>query len=178
MRSFIALELSKEIKDELGRLQDELKEAGADVKWVKPENIHLTLKFLGDIDERKLGDIKKTLAEVASKFAPFEVSLFKLGAFPTLDRPRVIWAGISKGCSEVEALAASLDSAPNFSAHVTLGRVRSGKNKAELKERLLALEPKEILHKITCVALFESTLTPSGPIYVERGRFALEIGIK
>ena len=178
MRSFIALELSKEIKDELGRLQGELKEAGADVKWVKPENIHLTLKFLGDMEESELGEIKRTLADAASRQAPFEVSLFKLGAFPTLDRPRVIWAGVNKGCSEVEALAASLESAPNFSAHVTLGRVKSGKNKAELKERLLALEPKQISHKITCVTLFESTLTPSGPIYAERGRFTLERGTK
>jgi len=175
MRIFIALELSDEIKGELSRLEGRLKEARADIKWAKPENIHLTLKFLGDIEESNIEEIKNALGGISSSEKPFEISLFKLGAFPSLNQPRVIWAGIDKGCSEAENIAARVADALKkigfpkeerpFSAHLTLGRVKSGKNKAGLKDMLASLEvrPKScVINKIT---LFQSTLAPNGPIY-------------
>ena len=175
MRAFIALELSNEIKNELARLQGELKKVGADIKWVKSQNIHLTLKFLGDIDEGKVEQIKKILDQISSQNKTFEISPFKLGAFPNIDNPRVVWAGIDKGCSNAEQIAQSVEdelskigfekeSRP-FSAHFTLGRVKSGKNKAALKESFSSVEARPESCAINSITLFQSTLTPQGPIY-------------
>ena len=175
MRAFIALELSEEIKKELSRLQEELKKTGADVKWAKPENIHLTLKFLGNVEENKIAQIKEILDGISSQNKPFEISLFKLGAFPSLNYPRVIWVGIDKGCAETEKIAALAEEKLEnmgfgkekrpFSAHLTLGRVRSGRNKAGLKEIISSLEVKPKSCAIEGITLFQSTLTPRGSIY-------------
>lgn len=175
MRTFIALELSEEIKEELGRLQDELKAADAEVKWVKPQNIHLTLKFIGNAEESKIEEIKKILESISSQNHPFEISLFRPGAFPELNRPRVIWVGIDKGCAEVEKIAKIVSDELEktgfpkeerpFSAHLTLGRVKSGRNKARLKEKILSLETRPTSSAINHITFFRSTLTPSGAIY-------------
>ena len=175
MRTFIALELSDEIKNELSRLEGELKKVGGDIKWVKPKNIHLTLKFLGDVDDGKIEQIKKILDQISSQNKAFEISLFKLGAFPNVDNPRVIWVGLDKGCSDAEQIAQSVEdelskigfekeSRP-FSAHFTLGRVKSGKNKAALKESFSSALPRPKSCAINNITLFQSTLTPKGPIY-------------
>jgi len=175
MRTFIALDLSQEIRSELARLEEILKSAGADVKWVNPENIHLTLKFLGEIEENAVGEIKKALDGVASVRKAFGISLFKAGAFPSLDNPRVIWVGIDKGCAETEEIAKGAEEALEklgfakeerpFSAHLTIGRVRSGKNKHALKEKLASIAVRPATCAIKHVTLFQSTLTPKGPIY-------------
>ena len=175
MRTFVALELSDTVREELGRLQGELGRAGCDVKWVAPENIHLTVKFLGDVEEEKINEIKNILTRISSGEKTFEISLFKLGAFPSIDRPRVLWAGIDKGCAEVEKIASlAKEGLENigfpkedhpFSAHLTLGRVRSGKNKDALREKILSLEARPVFSEVNHIALFRSTLTPKGPIY-------------
>ena len=175
MRAFIALELSKGIKNELARCQEKLKKSGADVKWVKTCNIHLTLKFLGEIPEEKLSGIKKILDSLAEEQAPFEISLFKFGAFPNLDHPRVVWAGTDKGCSEAEGMADILsrelekigfpEEGRRFSAHLTVGRIRSDKNKESLKNLVDSLEVRPESCDINEIILFKSTLTPDGPIY-------------
>lgn len=175
MRTFIALELSNEVREELSRLQEELKKVDADIKWAKAENIHLTLKFLGNVEEAKIEEIKKLLDNISSREKPFETSLFKLGAFPNLNYPRVIWVGIDKGCSEIEKIAGLVETELEkinfsrekrpFSAHLTLGRVKSGKNKAELKEKISSLQVQPKSCTINNITLFQSTLTPKGPIY-------------
>ena len=175
MRTFIALELSNEVREELSRLQEELKKVDADIKWGKPDNIHLTLKFLGNVEEAKIAEIKKLLDNISSREKPFETSLFKLGAFPDLNYPRVIWVGIDKGCSEIEKIAGLVETELEkinfsrekrpFSAHLTLGRVKSGRNKAELKEKVSSLQVQPKSCTINNITLFQSTLTPKGPIY-------------
>ena len=175
MRAFIALELSDEIKFELSRLEKELKKIDADIKWIKPENTHLTLKFLGDVDEPKAEEIKSCLDKISTSVKPFEMSLFKLGAFPSMDRMRVIWVGTDKGCSEVEKLALLVEEAIEklgffredrpFNAHLTLGRVKSAKNKEALKKKLLTLAVKPVSCAIKSIVLFRSTLHSSGPIH-------------
>jgi len=175
MRTFIAIELSDGVRRELARLQDELRASGADVKWAKPENIHLTLKFLGNVDEDKIGGIKTVLDEIASTLLTFEISLFKTGAFPSLNSPRVIWVGIDKGCAETEKCASFIEERLEkigfpkeerpFSAHLTLGRTRSPKNKASLTEKLSTLSVEPASCPVKGITLFQSTLTPKGPIY-------------
>ena len=105
MRAFIAIELSPEIKDSLEQIQSHLKYSGADVKWIETGNIHLTLKFLGDITEENCGKIKSILGEISRATKPFEMSIKDIGAFPNIDYPRVIWVGLDKGAIESKALA-------------------------------------------------------------------------
>jgi len=175
MRAFIAIELPDNIKEELSSIQSDLKTAQADVKWVKTENIHLTLKFLGEVSEVKITEIKTAIDRVSKDHKKFETSLFKAGAFPKIDNPRVIWVGIDRNCSLIEEIALKIDEEceklgfkreeRQFSAHLTIGRVRSGKNKDPLKEKLLAQDVKEQAFTVDKLTLFQSTLTPSGPIY-------------
>ena len=164
------------MKKELAGLQDELRSAGADVKWVNPDNIHLTLKFLGDITEEKKTDIANLLDDTASKYKSFETNLFKIGCFPRLESPRVIWVGIDKNCATIEEIADNLKvpleklgfprEKRRFSAHLTLGRVRSPKNKDKLVQKIKALEfNSNAFSSVSKLTLFKSTLTPKGSIY-------------
>jgi 2'-5' RNA ligase len=177
MRAFIAIELPQEIKDSLGRLQAKLKTAGADVKWVDPKNIHLTLKFLGEIDEQTKERVSTKLAEICSGRKQFNLSLSSCGAFPNTDSPRVIWAGIEQGDKEIKTIADAIEiqlesigipkETREFSSHITLGRTRSSKNRPELAKILSELSSKPLKEQFPAskITLFKSTLTPRGPIY-------------
>jgi len=176
MRTFIAIEISEEIRDSLAQIQSHLKYAGADVKWVVPGNIHLTLKFLGEITEERCAKVKSALDSIAATAKPFELSIKDIGAFPKLEYPRVIWVGLDKGAKESVDLAAKVDDALStlgfqketrpFAAHLTIGRVRSSKNKEALKEKVTNHKPQVTgPHLVTSVTLFQSTLTPRGSIY-------------
>lgn len=180
MRTFIAIDLSEENKTALTKLQDELKQTQADVKWVEPENIHLTLKFLGEVTDEYVGKVKEALDKAAAGFRPFEISLSDIGAFPKLDYPRVIWVGVEKGKKETEELAAKIEEELGklgfskedrpFAAHLTIGRVRTGKNKEILKEKIQNNKGRPqwaapTSQLISNVILYQSKLTPSGPIY-------------
>lgn len=181
MRTFIAVEISDEISNALAQLEARLKYAGADVKWVRPENIHLTLKFLGEISEEKAKEVIAALDGIAKSAKSFELSVKEVGAFPKVDYPRVIWVGLEKGADESSELAAKVEDAlakigfPKesrpFTAHLTIGRVRSSKNKDKLKEKILGKDSSQLLpvssHKVSSVILFQSTLTPSGSIYTK-----------
>lgn len=176
IRSFIAIELSGEIKEELAGLIETLRSSGADVKWVKAENIHLTLKFLGHIPTEKIERIKGVLDDAASKSRAFRINLSGVGAFPKLSYPRVIWVGISTGEDNVKEIYNSLEGKLEgegfqkeqrpFSAHLTIGRVRSPKNRQNLKSSIEGLKfssGKSL--DVDHITLFQSTLTPHGPIY-------------
>jgi len=176
MRSFIAIELTEEIKDKLSKIQDELKKSNADVKWVDPKNIHLTLKFLGDVEEKRLEDIKRILKRISEKYKEFSIELHQIGAFPKISSPRVIWIGIEKGKLELSQFFLELeDELKNigfkkeereFSAHITIGRVRSGLNRIKLIEEIKKISSAPKLNSsVNKITLFKSTLTPKGPIY-------------
>lgn len=179
MRTFIAIELPMAIKDYLSSLQDVLRASGADVKWVKPNNIHLTLKFLGEIDDKKIAEVTRVLETVAGAEKSFSIRLKSIGAFPNTNFPRVIWAGIDKGDNETKRIAAMLEERISgigipkenrpFSTHITIGRSRSGLNRIKLAPMLNTLKDnpdKEGLEfKASKITLFKSTLAPSGPVY-------------
>lgn len=179
MRTFIAIELPKDIKDTLARLQEQLKISGADVKWVKPDNIHLTLKFLGEIDEQKLNKIMAILDDVTKDRSHFYLSLSSIGAFPKINYPRVIWIRIDKGEEQVKELAKVLEERIEkvgipredrpFSSHITVGRVRSNLHREQLVGDLVYLQNNpaggDLGFGVARITLFKSTLTPQGPIY-------------
>lgn len=179
MRTFIAIELPPNIRDYLGNIENQLKTTGADVKWVSPGNIHLTLKFLGEIDDKKLIKVTEILETVASGENLFFIRLAGVGAFPNTNSPRVIWLGVDKGDEETKRIADALEEEiakigiPKenrpFSSHITIGRVRSGLNRIKLAQALNGLKDKSgeenLEFSVTKITLFESTLTPKGPIY-------------
>lgn len=176
MRTFIAIEISEEMRSALAQAEAHLKYAGADVKWVEPKNIHLTLKFLGEIDESKVGLVTAILDEIAGRTKSFDMTIKDIGAFPKIDFPRVVWVGLDKGALESTALAKEIDKrlvgigfqeeTRPFAAHLTIGRVRTPKNKEKLKDKMLDYKLQEVPpYKVASVILFQSTLTPTGSIY-------------
>lgn len=179
MRAFIAIELPQEIKDFLSSIQEQLKSTAADIKWVAPQNIHLTLKFLGEVDDKKLEKIMDILKYISKDKNAFYIRLSSVGAFPKTNFPRVIWIGLDKGDEETKQIAKALEEeiakigipkeARPFSSHITIGRVRSGLNRDKLVKQLMDLADspgkKTLEFKVTTLSLFKSTLTPKGPIY-------------
>ncbi len=178
MRTFIAIELPQEIKDFLSHLQQELKSCGADVKWVQPENIHLTLKFLGDVGDEELNKIIEIIEEVAKEKSKFQIRVSSLGAFPKIDSPRVIWIGVDEGDKETKEIAELLEEKiaklgiPKedrpFSSHITIGRTKSNLNLHKLAQELKnksELGGGKIGFEAVKITLFKSTLTPKGPVY-------------
>ncbi|MDD5246517.1 MAG: RNA 2',3'-cyclic phosphodiesterase [Candidatus Omnitrophica bacterium] len=179
MRAFIAIELPENTKNLLSRLQQELKNSNADVKWVNPENIHLTLKFIGEIDENQRGQINTRLQSIAASHKSYWAKISSLGAFPKISSPRVIWAGLAEGDLQTKELAAAIEESliqigiakeeRNFSSHITLGRSRSGLNSYRLAEKITEqsgkLENPGLEFPVERITLFKSRLSPGGPLY-------------
>jgi len=176
MRSFIAIALNEDLKAELAGLQSFLKASGADVKWVQKDNIHITLKFLGDVQEERISFVKTALDDIAEKNRTFEIALGGIGAFPKPSFPKVIWVGMQKGSAESSGLAKMIEERLErigfskeerpFRSHVTIGRVRSPKHTEALQEKMLTARLKHaLIQKVTTITLFKSQLTSQGPIY-------------
>jgi len=175
MRCFIAIQLSQEIKQALGQIEQELQKGIRGVKWVKPDNIHLTLKFLGNIGEETVEDIKKILDEAVSGVRPFKIRLSAAGAFPSPSRPRVIWVGIGEGKNESTELADRIDEetahlgiekeSRAFHPHLTLARVKFLKERDAVKDAFASLKVPQAEMSAKKITLFQSTLTGEGPVY-------------
>lgn len=175
IRSFLAFDIEDErVLWRLEEVQGLLANTGADLKPVKIQNIHLTVRFLGDVSLPMVDAIYEEMKQVS--FTPFDVTLRRLGAFPRLSRPRVIWAGIKKGADElvnvfkqVEPRLRGLGFKPDnkgFSPHLTIARVRSGRNKVQLEKVVRELENRDFgTIRAECLRLKKSVLTPKGPIY-------------
>lgn len=176
MRAFIALRLPEEIRASLKALQQELAAAGADVKWVEPHNVHVTLKFLDEITELQRQAVVQRLRGIGAATPPFVAQLAQPGAFPSWSAPRVIWIGIEPGDQPMSALAAQIDEAAGgmgiakeprpFTAHVTIGRVRSARGLRELSAKIRGLRwqpPNPWM--VSTVTLYQSRLSASGPTY-------------
>ena len=175
IRSFIAVELSGEAREELARIIGILKRAEADVKWMSPGSIHLTLKFLGDITAEKATLVAGRLKEIAAGIRPFRLVLGGIGVFPGWGHARVLWVGVSDGEKEAKELARSVEEEMAreaferedraFSPHLTLGRVRTGKNKDKLKDLADSIDVVPAPSLISRIVLFRSVLTREGSIY-------------
>ena len=175
IRSFLAFDIENEaVRNKLASAQRLLAQTGADLKLVEPQNIHITVRFLGGITPNM---VEKIYAEMQkTQFAPFNVQIKGLGAFPDLRYPRVVWAGITEGAdqlknvfNQLEPRLRSLGFAPDrkgFSPHLTIARVRSGRNKAQLAD-FAAKNANYDFGAINakCLRLKRSDLTPRGPIY-------------
>jgi 2'-5' RNA ligase len=176
MRLFVAVDISETIATAIEDAQKELRQAGADVAWVKPANLHLTLKFLGDTPEARLNDVKSALDLVAPQHAAFDMKLYDLGCFPDRGAPRVVWAGVTDGREPLAALSAAVDKSLGelgipremrpFVAHLTLGRVRSPRGADRLRKRIEERAGAGFgACRVEAVRLYQSTLAPGGSIY-------------
>ena len=177
IRTFIAAQLDDNVRQQLSVIQDQLKTARADVKWTVPEHIHLTLKFLGDTLMKKVKPIADGLPEMLREISVFPMTVTHWGGFPDLDAPRVIWAGLDADASQkATILAEKIETGLHqfglpkekrpFSAHLTLGRVRSKRGCNELIRQFSSLTINPPIHQtIRTISFFQSTLTPSGSHY-------------
>ena len=174
-RCFIALELPLPVQKHLEGIIFRLMVAQADIKWVEPENTHLTLKFLGEISPKELKSSRKVLLNQDGKRLSIQCRTGQIGAFPSWSRPQVLWLGLQSGIREISTLQQSLENdlaeygfargPKKFKPHITLGRVRSLANMDKLSEKIRNLSLEEIEFNFGEIALIKSTLTQSGPVY-------------
>jgi 2'-5' RNA ligase len=183
MRTFIAIELPEKIKEEIAQLQAPLKKTGAFVSWVKPGNIHVTLKFLGEVPEEKIDQVYSATEKAAGGIKGFSMSLKGTGGFPNLRRPRVIWVGTGSGGEELSRLAERMEQEMEkigfpkenrrFSPHFTIGRVKSPKNIEGLAGKVESIEFQTGEIPVTEVVVMKSQLHPAGAIYTRMKKVPL-----
>ena len=175
MRLFIACPLPSEVKATLGEITDDLRARGGSVKWVDSINLHLTIRFLGNTEENLLPKIKAAIDHHAPTVALVNATIDRLGAFPNLRRPRVIWAGLNNAVAPLKSLTANIELAmqdlgfepekKGFKPHLTIGRVKQPHGLDELTRYLESYRLEPITVAFDRLVLFKSTITPKGPIY-------------
>jgi len=185
IRSFLAFDLPPEIRLQIGEISRELKKSRLPARWVREENIHLTIVFLGSIKENVVEDLKETVGSVTRGFTGFTVKLSGVGVFPSLRKPRVFWIGLG---GDIEGLSRLRDELQKtltvvglqeekrpFRAHLTLGRFKDRLNNDEELTRIL-----DRYHDISSesctlneLVLFKSDLKPSGPVYTKMASWPL-----
>ncbi len=175
IRSFIAFDIDNElVTRKLAEAQGMLANTGANLRLVRPQNIHVTIRFLGNISLPMVDSIHEEMKQIS--FSPFDIELRGLGAFPSLRYARVIWAGIRKGANEIVNIFDRLElrlrrlgfkpDPKGFSPHLTIARVRTGRQKAELIRCVEDLADYEFgIIDADCLRLKKSVLTAKGPIY-------------
>ena len=192
LRTFIAVELDSTLKQAISSVQESLKHElhglapGVRLQWVRVESIHLTLKFLGDIEEDGVADLLHALEKVGHEYEPFSVEVKGFGVFPTLHAPRVLWVGLAGRTDRLVRLAESLKAAlmplgfhvepKPYSPHLTLARVKE-------QSRTIgnALADSGVMRDVTsrgtmpirAMALMKSERTPSGSVYSRLGQAML-----
>ncbi len=184
IRTFVAVNLSLEIKEYLASLRDNINIPETKIKWVEKNNLHLTMKFLGYVSLEQTELIKSTLKEISSQYSPFIIKLFSdMGMFPTYKMPRIIWVGIKEGISELKGLYNYLENNlfnkgfpredKDFSGHITIGRVKFIEDKTNFIKIVKRISVNNLSQEVGSIDLMESKLTPNGPIYNITAKFPL-----
>jgi len=175
IRSFIAFDIDNDsVVNRIASAQKLLIQTNADLKLVEPKNIHITVRFLGAINPEMVEKVYATMKNV--KFTPFNIQLTGLGVFPTMNYPRVVWAGITDGAGQLKSIFEQLEPQihdlgfapdPNgFSPHLTIARVRSGANKQRLVDLVQRQENFDFgIIRADSLRLKKSQLSPRGPAY-------------
>lgn len=182
VRAFLAIEVPEELKLKIYKVIKEFKQIDARIKYVELENLHLTLKFFGEIDSEGIDVLCERIASVVSEFDGFNVNIKGCGAFPNTNRIKVIWLGlendgfVKKLHDELdkEFVKLGFDKDRKFSTHLTIGRMKSAKGKDEVKSTIEDFRDIEIGEmNVDRIVLKKSTLTPQGPIYEDLETFEL-----
>ncbi len=185
IRTFVAVELDSGTRNCAAELINQLRGAGADVKWVEPHNLHVTLKFLGDVDTREMYQVCRGVEGAVAGMPPFALELRGAGAFPNANRPRTVWLGVGGGTAEMITLNEQIEEAMEelgfrrearrYQPHLTVGRVRrGGPGVSELGELIRRHAEFEIGRSpVSEVVVFSSRLDRSGPTYEALARAPL-----
>ncbi len=185
IRTFLGIDLGKEVRGQLVSLQEDLATVAADVNWVEPENLHLTLFFLGEVEQRETLDICRAAQKAIRDMPAFVMSVEGAGCFPNVRRPRTLWVGVGKGLDEVSAVHDAIETpllelgsyrreTRGYTPHVTLGRVKSTGDADALGKALVnhqTWSAGEVM--VTEVCVMSSVLMPDGPTYSVLGRAKL-----
>ncbi len=179
MRAFIAIDLPKEIKDNLCLVQENFKKLPARINWVNPDNIHLTLRFLGEIEQSQTDKIITAIKGSALLTSPFQINLSSISVFPDTALPRVIWIGINSGNERIQEIYRNLgtklkslgipEESRQFLPHITIARIKTILKKKEFLMELNNL--KDTSPKVNSyfqarkITLFKSRLTAKGAVY-------------
>lgn len=176
IRLFLAVTLPDEIKSALTDVSRKLQTSCADVKWVKPENYHITVKFLGDVKPEMLDAIIECIRAALKDTTSFDMRISGAGAFMKHGAPSVIWVGTKQGSEQIGAISSRIDDLLStlgfekenraFSAHITLGRARSARGAEKLCDLLVSMKDISIgFMKVNNIAIMKSSLKPDGPVY-------------
>lgn len=186
MRTFVAVPVNDQARDAVTSAEDDLRRAGADVKWVEARNIHITLKFLGNVETGQLDQLQAALRSALAGVKPLEITLSGTGTFPSGKKHvRVVWVGITEGKQDLVKVAAAVEEGcaglgfareeRPFSPHLTIGRVRRESGQlAELAARVSGYQFNPLKVEIDRVNLMRSELSPKGPTYTVLETVALE----
>lgn len=175
IRSFIAVELPEDVRRRIADVISEAAKHGGAIKWVETHNLHLTLKFLGNVREELIPHVSATLDVIARQSTPFEFDVAGVGGFPNINRPRVLWVGVT-ATDELFKLQEQIECAMEklgmpkeertFHPHITIGRVKSPHGLLHTLETLKKFEKEQFGRvPVKHIVLMRSDLTPSGPIY-------------
>ena len=184
MRTFIAVEITGSALEAVLRYEEQLRQFPAKVRWARPEQMHLTLKFLGEIEEAQAEAVAEALKDLTGENQAFEAELKGLGGFPNLRRPNILCAGVEAGRAELTRLADQVERALEglgfkrekrpYSPHLTLGRVKSIKGLDPVCKKLEADGDRSFgAFSVGEIVFFKSVLSPSGAEYTALGRFEL-----
>lgn len=175
IRSFLAINLSPETGREIQEAVSRWRYLGKGVKWLKPDNVHLTVKFLGNLTENQIAQVAERLRVICSETVPFKLELGSPGVFPNLRRPRILWLGLKGEIDSLhrfrdlaeKALTAQGFEADNkpFIPHITIGRIKNRPPSRERLARFLKSETAEHVSIVNKLYFYQSRLTPAGPVY-------------
>ena len=184
MRTFIAVEVPDSARDRIAQLVNRFKTTGTDIKWVEPDNIHVTLKFLGNIGTDQPAVIRDGLSAALDSAGAFDLKLGRIGAFPDMNRPRVFWVSIVEGRDELIAMQQRIEAELHargfvreerpFSPHLTIGRVRSPRGLAKLTDLVRDMDFETEPFTVKRAAVVKSDLKPDGPLYTVIDHVELE----
>ncbi len=184
MRLFIAIDISDAVRQQLREFVREVSRAVRGANWTKIENIHLTLKFLGHVEDENIEVIQSSLQEIASRHASFDLDLIGAGAFPNARAPRVLWIGAHDQSGTLYRLQADVESEMNslgfspedraFTAHLTVGRIKHPALNSKLALALEGVNSRSFgFARISELMLIESRLHPNGAVYTRAGTWKL-----
>ena len=174
VRAFLAIELKDDLRHKIYEIEKEFKKIDAKINYVKEENLHMTLKFFGEIDLEGIDLISEKIESVLDNYEPFGINVKGCGAFPNKNHIRVLWFGTQDNKIlnqlhddlDTEFASIGFDKDKNFSTHVTFGRMKSQKNKEAVRELIDKYESREIgPMDVKKIILMKSTLTAEGPVY-------------
>jgi 2'-5' RNA ligase len=175
IRTFICIELPDDLKATIAAIQEQFKAHKANVSWVRPDNIHLTLKFLGDVEQQRLPGIAALVSDITKPHSPFSLIPEGHGVFPNAKSPRVFWLGIKDETGQLLNLQDAIESAMEslgfarehrtFQPHLTIGRVRPYRKPKELTPAFMNITFAEPPFTVEHVAVMQSDLKPTGAVY-------------